>query len=421
MPLAADQTFLSGESSAESTYAWRARDADGSISSGTISAVSEHEVASRLRSEGRFVISIRQSASGESEPVVQTTDSNRFNRNDVIAFFRQLSVMLSAGVSISESLDAIVRQSTDAHRRDFILTIQSEVESGEAFSTVLSRRSRQFSLSVVSLIRAAEATGQLDVMTRRAAEHLEKDRRVRGQVKTAITYPAFMAVAGFGIIIALLVLVLPRFAAIYESKSALLPAPTRFLLEFSGFLRSEWYWYLPVLAGLLACVSLWARTNPARRQMDAFIFKVPVVRRILLGAIVSRWTRTLSILTSAGVNLVDAVSILRGSTASPSQHDLWDGVEASIRDGRSFASSLEESSLVPPSVAAMVAAGERSGRLSEVLETTADATEEDLDAIVKRATSLIEPAMIVSLGLVIGFIALAMLLPIFGMSQVVSG
>ena len=421
MPLAADQTFLSGESSVESTYAWRARDADGAISSGTISAVSEHEVASRLRSEGRFVISIRQSASGESEPVVQTTASNRFNRDDVIAFFRQLSVMLSAGVSISESLDAIVRQSADAPRRDFILTIQSEVESGEPFSTVLSRRGRQFPLSVVSLIRAAEATGQLDVMTRRAAQHLEKDRRVRGQVKTAITYPAFMAVAGFGIIIALLVLVLPRFAAIYESKSALLPGPTRFLLEFSGFLRAEWYWYLPALAVLLACTSLWARTKSARRRIDAFVFKVPVVRRILMGAIVSRWTRTLSILTSAGVNLVDAVSILRGSTTSPSQHDLWDGVEASIRDGRSFASSLEDSSLVPPSVAAMVAAGERSGRLSEVLETTADATEEDLDAIVKRATSLIEPAMIVSLGLVIGFIALAMLLPIFGMSQVVSG
>ena len=421
MPLAADQTFLSGQSPAESTYAWRARDVDGSISSGTLSAVSENEVASRLRSEGRFVISIRQSASGESEPVIQTNESIRFNRNDVIAFFRQLSVMLSAGVSISESLDAIVRQSTDSQRRDFILAIQSEVESGESFSTVLSRRGRQFSLSVVSLIRAAEATGQLDVMTKRAAEHLEKDRRVRGQVKTAITYPAFMAVAGFGIIIALLVLVLPRFAAIYESKAALLPAPTRFLLEFSGFLRGEWYWYLPVLAVLLASASLWARTDSARRQIDSLIFKLPVVRKILLGAIVSRWTRTLSILTSAGVNLVDAVSILRGSTASPSQHDLWDGVEASIRDGRSFASSLEESSLVPPSVAAMVAAGERSGRLSEVLETTADATEEDLDAIVKRATSLIEPAMIVTLGLVVGFIALAMLLPIFGMSQVVSG
>ena len=421
MPLAADQTFLSGQSPAESTYAWRARDVDGSISSGTLSAVSENEVASRLRSEGRFVISIRQSASGESEPVIQTNESIRFNRNDVIAFFRQLSVMLSAGVSISESLDAIVRQSTDSQRRDFILAIQSEVESGEAFSTVLSRRGRQFSLSVVSLIRAAEATGQLDVMTRRAAEHLEKDRRVRGQVKTAITYPAFMAVAGFGIIIALLVLVLPRFAAIYESKSALLPAPTRFLLEFSGFLRDEWLWYLPVIAVLLASTSLWARTESARRQIDTLAFRLPVVRKILLGAVVSRWTRTLSILTSAGVNLVDAVSILRESTASPCQHDLWDGVEASIRDGRSFASSLEESSLVPPSVSAMVAAGERSGRLSEVLETTADATEEDLDAIVKRATSLIEPAMIVSLGLVVGFIALAMLLPIFGMSQVVSG
>lgn len=421
MPLAVDTTFVQGQSAAESTYAWRARDADGSISSGTLSAVSENEVASRLRSEGRFVISIRQSASGESEPVIQMGHSRRFNRNDVITFFRQLSVMLSAGVSISESLDAIVRQSADTQRRDFILKIQSEVESGESFSTVLSRRGRQFPLSVVSLIRAAEATGQLDVMTRRAAEHLEKDRRVRGQVKTAITYPAFMAVAGFGIIVALLVLVLPRFAAIYESKSALLPGPTRFLLEFSGFLRSEWYWYLPAIAGILALASFWARTEGARRRIDSLVFRIPVVRKVLLGAIVSRWSRTLSILTSAGVNLVDAVSILRGSTSSPSQHDLWDGVEASIRDGRSFASSLEESTLVPPSVAAMVAAGERSGRLAEVLETTADATEEDLDAIVKRVTALIEPAMIVSLGLVIGFIALAMLLPIFGMSQVVSG
>ena len=171
----------------------------------------------------------------------------------------------------------------------------------------------------------------------------------------------------------------------------------------------------------MAFIGLWSRTESARRSIESVMLRLPVVRQVLLGAMVSRWTRTLSILSAAGVNLVDAVSILKVGTSSPMQQDLWDDVEASIRDGHTLSSSLDVSPIVPPGISAMVAAGERSGRLSEVLETMADASEEDLDVVVKRTTSLLEPAMIVLLGLIVGFIALAMLMPIFGMSRVVSG
>jgi type IV pilus assembly protein PilC len=164
----------------------------------------------------------------------------------------------------------------------------------------------------------------------------------------------------------------------------------------------------------------WSRTEQARRQIDSMFMSLPLLRSVMMGAMVSRWTRTLSVLCSAGVNLVDAVSIVRGATRSPLQKELWDEVERSIRDGRPLASALEESALVPPSVSAMISAGERSGRLPEVLVTIADCSEEDLETTVKRTTSLIEPALIVVLGLVVGLIALAMLLPVFGMSQVAS-
>jgi type II secretory pathway component PulF len=229
-----------------------------------------------------------------------------------------------------------------------------------------------------------------------------------------------MAGAGGAIILALLIFVLPRFAAIYANRAATLPMPTRVLLATANFLRDQWWWYLPLLAVVVVSVMAWSRTASARRQIDVTVLRMPLIRSVVIGAMVSRWTRTLSVLCTAGVNLVDAVSIVRGATNSPSQKELWDDVERSIRDGRPLAASLEESTLVPPGVSAMISAGERSGRLPEVLVTIADCSEEDLETTVKRTTSLIEPAMIVTLGLVVGLIALAMLLPVFGMSGMVS-
>ena len=420
MPLAAD---VSDDSvvGVESTFAWRARDGDGTLCSGIMSAASASDVANRLRADGRYVVAIRESVTGMSEEAPVERRASKLNRDGSIAFFRQISVMLAAGVSISEALDAVVRQTSDATIRSLLVQIQDEVESGDSLSNVLARRPRSFSPAVVSLIRAAEATGSLDEMTRRAAEHLEKERRLVRQVRTALTYPAFMAGAGAVIILALLVFVLPRFAAIYESRAASLPMPTKILLATAGFLRDEWWWYLPLLALLFVLGMAWGRTEGARRQLDSILLRTPVVRDVILGAMVNRWTRTLAVLCGAGVNLVDAVSIIRGSSRSPTQRDLWNEVEHAIRDGRPLASALEDSVLVPPSVAAMVSAGERSGRLPEVLETIADCAEEDLETTVVRTTSLIEPVMIVVLGLFVGLIALAMLLPVFGMSRVVTG
>ena len=418
MPSGVDHALVSSD--AQSTFAWRARDAEGIVCSGTMAAVTADEVAVRLREEGRYVVSIRESASGTGDVVTRDRREVRMKRDDTIAFFRQISVMLSAGVPIAEALEAIVRQAGENSGRVLMARIQEEVESGEALSTALARRPRTFSTVVVSLIRAAEATGSLDVMTRRAAEHLTKERRVIQQVRTAMTYPAFMAGAGGLIILALLVFVLPRFASIYANRAATLPTPTRVLLSTAEFLRDQWWWYLPALGLATLVVYGWSRTEQARRHVDSMFMRLPMLRNVVMGAMVSRWTRTLSVLCSAGVNLVDAVSIVRSSTRSPLQKELWDEVERSIRDGRPLASALEESTLVPPSVSAMISAGERSGRLPEVLVTIADCSEEDLETTVKRTTSLIEPALIVVLGLVVGIIALAMLLPVFGMSQVAS-
>ena len=419
MQSAADMHSL--DAGVQSTFAWRARDAEGGVCSGTMTAASENEVAARLRDEGRYVVSIRESASGTGDIAPSDRRSTRMKRDEAIGFFRQLSVMLEAGVPISEAMEAIVRQAPDNATRVLLARLQEEVEAGEALSTALARRPRSFSPVVVSLIRAAEATGTLDVMTRRAGEHLTKERRVNQQVRTALTYPGFMAGAGGLIILALLIFVLPRFASIYANRSASLPGPTQALLTAADFLRTQWWWYLPLMGVVAIVITGWSRTEAARRQIDSTLLSLPVVRSVVVGAMVSRWTRTLSVLCGAGVNLVDAVSIVRGATSSPSQKELWDDVENSIRDGRPLAASLEESTLVPPSVSSMISAGERSGRLPEVLVTIADCSEEDLETTVKRTTSLIEPALIVTLGLVVGMIALAMLLPVFGMGRAMAG
>lgn len=405
----------------QSTFSWRARDEAGAVRAGTMSATSQNDVAQRLRAEGMYVIAIRESAAGASDIVVTESRERKLSRDNAIAFFRQLSVMLEAGVPISEALDAIVQQFAGDDSVRIYERIQNEVESGEPLSMALARHPKSFSLAIISLIRAAEATGSLDRMAKRAAEHLEKERRVVQQVRTALTYPSFMGGAGGLIIIALLLFVLPRFAAIYASREAILPAPTRMLLASAGFLRESWWWYVPLLLTVGVIGMFVMRTAGAKQRLEYVLLRLPVVRSVMLAAMLSRWTRTLSILCASGINLIDAVSIVRSASRSPSQHELWDDVESSIRDGRSLSGVLSDSSLVPPSVAAMISAGERSGRLPEVLATVADCCEEGLEATVKRTTSLIEPALIVGLGLVVGLIALAMLLPVFGMSRVVSG
>jgi type IV pilus assembly protein PilC len=261
----------------------------------------------------------------------------------------------------------------------------------------------------------------MSTMLGRVGDYLGKDRRTVKQIKGALGYPLFMMASGVAITIFLMSFVLPKFARIYEQRQASLPAPTKFLLGISEFLTTQYLWYGPVTLFLLIATIIWVKRPLGRRMLDWIRLHIPGVRTMYTHLYVTRVTRTMATLLSAGVNVLDVIDICRGVTGNVYYDDLWDSMEQGVREGRQISDAVFKTTLVPPNVASMMAAGERSGQLPEVMAKISDFSQEELDGSVSKVTTYIEPIMIVFMGIVIGGVAMALLLPIFNMGRVMSG
>lgn len=400
------------------TWSWKARDPSGNLLSGATAAASAQEVASRLRSEGKVVLGVQPGATTEAMTRRASRSGGRsVPRAEILEFSRQIAVMLDAGVSLTEALEAFSRQSETMRIAREVDAIRHEVAEGEPLSAAFARRRRTFPPVATGLMRAAEAVGDLPGMFARLADWIGREQRIVRQVRAALAYPAVLAVVGTAITVFLVTAVLPRFEAIYAQRSAELPALTEFVLSVGRFISGDWIIWFPG-ALLIAMMALLMRESDAMlRLRERGRFDIPVFRGVCRPAEIGRAFRTWSILLSAGVPLLDAVSICRDLSPWRRWGLFWDEVEKSVRDGRGVAEALQESPLVSPSAKAMVAAGERGGRLPETLGIIADAADEDLDAAVKRTSTLVEPLAIVVLGSVVGVVAIALLLPVFRMSS----
>ncbi|MDI9403830.1 MAG: type II secretion system F family protein [Limnohabitans sp.] len=404
------------------SFAFRALDSEGRESSGVVSAASAEEVARKLRSEGKTILAIGRDAAissrGKSDVATRASGARR---SDLAALCRHLGTMTEAGVPISEALATAANEGVRAEFRPFVEALATEVESGVPLSVAFARRGRDVPTIVVALTRAAESTGQLGPLLLRAAEHLRKSDRLAKQLRAAASYPFFMLGAGAVIVVALLAFVLPRFARIYADRGAELPWPTRFLLAASDGVRNH---ALELGLGAAVCgcaVYFFARSEAWAAFLDRVRFGLPVVGRLARIAFVAVSCRTLATLLASGIHLLDAIAICRGLSRSPRAERFWLAIDARLRDGGSFVEALREESLLPPTVVSMVAAGERTGRLPEVLARAADFAEEDLESALKQATSLLEPALILLFGSILGAVAIALLLPLFSVAKVVAG
>ncbi|MHC4775176.1 MAG: type II secretion system F family protein [Planctomycetota bacterium] len=411
---------------AQSTYAYKARTATGEVIAGTLVAGSAEEVSAQLRAEGQFVFEIDESpmrvfADLDAQQLRRNEAAKRVRREDVIALCQQLSVMLETGVPLSEALDAFRRQTARSEFRQVLDVAADDIDSGEPLSAAMEKWPRVFPGMMISLMKASEASGTMATMLGRVGTYLAKDRRTIKQIKGALGYPLFMMASGIAITIFLMSFVLPRFARIYEQREASLPGPTRTLLGISEFVTTQYLWYGPALLVLLIVVAIWARQPLGRRMFDGLRLRLPLLRSMYTHLYVTRVTRTMATLLSAGVNVLDVIDICRGVTGNVYYDDLWDSMERGVREGRQVSDAVFKSSLVPPNVASMMAAGERSGQLPEVMEKIADFSQEELDGSVAKVTTYIEPVMIVFMGVVIGSVAMALLLPIFNMGRVMAG
>ena len=404
-------------------YQYQARDNSGTLATGVVAAGSVDEASRILRGEDKYIVRLTEISESEAaDPGMSLAQhARRCKRNDVIYFAHQRAIMIDTGVPISEALESITDQVANPSFKAILRDVTDAVQGGVEFSLALKRHPRVFPNIMVSLMKAAEVSGTLGQMLEKVSEYLTKEQRITKQVKGALMYPAFMICMTIGVTIFLLTFVLPKFATIYSSRGQSLPGATQFLMSTSSSLVNYWQWWLG--GALTLAISFWQfkRTATGRRFFDWVKLNAPLFKHLFTQLYVSRSTRTMGTIVNAGVPMLDAVAITKQVTANTYYEQLWDEVSQGLEQGMQLSDPLAKSQLIPKPIVQMIRSGEKSGRLGQILCRIGEFSEEEFDRAVKASTQFIEPLMIGVMGTIIGFVAIALLLPIFSVGKVAAG
>jgi len=341
------------------------------------------------------------------------------SRKDILSFTNQLAVMVRAGISLQDTLDAIAQQQEKQKFRAIINDLKNRIESGQSFSQALAEHPQVFSNLYINMVAAAEISGSLSDMLQKLAEYLDLEAETRSQIKSAMVYPIIIATMAVSVTIFLLCFVLPRFTAIFAGKEHLLPRPTVILMASSAFLRHYWLFILPGIGAAMWGFWYFINTEAGRFWWDKTKLVLPLIKTLCRNLYITRSLHTMGVLTRAGVPILNTISITAQISGNVLYKAMWLAVYEEVRQGKKIASSLFQSSLMPSNVVQMIRSGEDSGTLSDVLRDISSYYARELKTIIKTVTSMIEPAMIVAMGVLVGFIAMSIILPIFKMSNLV--
>lgn len=342
------------------------------------------------------------------------------SRKDILNFTNQLAVMIRAGISLQDALESIAEQQKNRKFQAIIADLKSQIEAGQSFSQALAEHQQVFGNIYVNMVAAAEVSGSLSEMLQKLSEYLSQDAETRSQIKGAMVYPVILALMAVAVTTFLLCFVLPKFAGIFAGKEHLLPKPTKILMGSSAFLIAYWFLILPAIAGVFAGFLYFINTSIGKIWWDRTKLTLPVIKTLCRSLYITRSLHTMGVLSRAGVPILDTVSITAQISGNILYKNMWLGIYADIREGKKIASSMSKYNLMPSDVVQMIRSGEDSGTLSDVLRDVSDYYAKALRNLIKAMTSMIEPVMIVLMGVLVGFIAMSIMLPIFKMSKVVA-
>lgn len=401
------------------TFAYVARGRDGKTQKGTMAASDRKSVMDMLQSRGLTPDS--GSIKEKGKKGTGRLARRRVKQVELLLFTRQLATMVNAGLPLLQSLDILAEQTEDAHFAEVIRTIAQDVEGGETFSEALRRYPRAFSDLYVSMVRAGEAGGDLDGTLMQLAEHLEASAELKRRIKSAMMYP----VVAFSLIIfmatGLIVIVVPQFEQIFKELGGALPAPTRILIAVSNTLRS-WRAIL-VIGAMIAAVfgfRVYAQTTSGRYNIDALKLRLPIFGKLLRKVAIAHFTRTLSTLTRSGVAILQAMEIVERTSGNEVLAKAIRESADAVRNGEPLADPLARSEVFPSMVTRMIGVGEKTGALEVMLEKIAEFYESEVKAAVEGLTSLIEPILIMMMGIVVGGIVIALFLPMLTISTLIN-
>ncbi len=385
-------------------------------------ALFEHATSERTASESRF-----RSSTGVNTGEGQAKgglSSIRFemgpSRKDILHFTNQLAVMIKAGISLQDSLESIAANVKNEKFRAIIMDLKTRIEAGESFSQALGEHRDIFSNLYINMIAAAEISGSLSGMLQQLASYLDQEAETRSQVIGAMVYPVIILAMAVVTTLFLLLFVLPRFLSIFDGKEHLLPAPTKMIMAASTFMREYWFILLPAVAGTFWLFWFMTRSGSGQRWWHQTKLRIPLLKTLCRSLYITRSMHTMGVLTNAGVPILDTIMITSQISGNVLFESMWKGVHEAVRQGKKIASSLGGYNLMPGSVVQMIQSGEESGTLSEVLQDVSEFYARELKSVIKMVTSMIEPIMIIVMGVLVGFIAMSVILPIFRMSSLVT-
>jgi len=389
-------------------------DTSGRTITGTLEADSLELVRAKLADLSYHILTIREARSrGGFQDWF--TGIQRVKLRDMVMFSRQFATMIDAGLSVVKCLDILQKQTRNPKMKEVIGEVKRDVGGGMSLTEALQKHPRIFSPLYINMMRSAEAGGILDQVLDRLSTFLEKEQETRNKIKSAMTYPAVVFCFAVLMLIALLFFVLPKFKGIFETMGLELPITTKIMLNSSEYLRTYWYIALVVLAGTVVLVKLLARTEKGQYAIDAGKLRLPVFGDLILKTSVSRFARTFGTLISSGVPVLRALEIVADTAGNRVISDVVAQARVSIKEGEKISTPLFGSKIFPVMVTQMIAVGEETGRLDQMLVKVSNFYDEEVDATLKSLTSLIEPLMIVGLGLIVGFIAVSVISPIYSL------
>ncbi len=404
-------------------FKYTAKNAKGKKVSGTITMNKESDVNADLKKQGLMVISIKaetKKGGGGFSDLFKPKPSKRIKADELTIFTRQLSTMISAGIPLVECLEVLSEQIDKPGFRLVLESIVDKVRGGADFSESLQSHPKIFTRIYVSMVKAGEASGQLDIILQRLAEYLESSQALKREIKAAMTYPVISLCLIFAIVVALMVGVIPQFKSIFISLNVELPALTRYLLLVSDFMQSYFLIWMGALAGAIVGIMYFKKTKPGSYLFDWLALHLPVFGTLFQKIAISRFSRTFATLIRSGVPILGALEIVANTSGNRLIEDTVNEARENVRKGETLSDPLSRSKVFPPMVTRMIGIGEKSGALEALLEKISEFYDQQVETAVKSLTSMIEPIMIGIMGVVVGGIVLAVFMPILEIQKTLS-
>lgn len=403
---------------ATSVFLWEGKTRQGQVQKGEIAAKSKDDVLALLRKQNIQPINVLE----KPKEIKFSFGQQKVEGKDVVIFTRQLATMIDAGLPLVQCLDILGSQTENKTLSKIVNQVRSDVESGSTFAESLKKHPKVFDNLYVNMVAAGEAGGILDTILQRLATYMEKLNRIKKQIKSAMIYPSVILFVAVAVVALLMVIVVPMLAGMFASMGQLLPLPTRIVIAISNFLKS---WGGLILAGSLVGIFFglkqWRKTEAGLRTTDAIGLKLPVMGTLIQRVSVAKFTRTLGTLLSSGVPILEGLLIVSRTSGNKVIEEGIMATRQSVSEGKTLAEPLAAAKVFPPMVVQMISVGEATGALDNMLNKIADFYDEEVDSAVAALTSMLEPMLMIFLGVTVGFVIVAMYMPIFQMGAIAGG